>query len=159
MAKSPDKIAIKDLPIYGEKKPLSSYKFVEETPLPLQTEFASIRYAFRDSYASFSERFKNVDRALVKSKNFVKETDEYIRNEWTVLPKAAAITIGGMAGFVLGLRRYGIRKFVYATAGLLTMAAFCYPHEAIEISQIGYQHALRTWEDFQKSPEPEKKKK
>jgi hypothetical protein len=77
-------------------------------------------------------------------------TDDYLTNEWTILPKAAAITLGGMAGFVLGLRRYGIRKFVYATAGLLTMTAFCYPNEAIEISQIGIAHAQRTWEDFRK---------
>ncbi|CAD5206276.1 unnamed protein product [Bursaphelenchus okinawaensis] len=159
MAKTPDKIAIKELPIYGEDKPLNSYKFVEESPLPLQKEFASLRYALRDNYAVFADRFKTVDQALVQSKNFVKETDEYIKREWTVLPKAAAITVGGMAGFVLGLRRYGIRKFVYATTGLLTMAAFCYPHETIEISKIGYQHALRTYEDFQKSPEPAKKSK
>lgn len=50
---------------------------------------------------------------------------------------------------MLGLRRYGIRKFVYAGAGLTTMAAFCYPHEAIEFSKIGWAHAQRTWEDFQ----------
>jgi hypothetical protein len=66
------------------------------------------------------------------------------------LPKAAAITIGGLAGFVLGLRRYGIRKFIYAGTGLVTMAAFCYPNEAIEFSKVGYAHAIRTWEDFQK---------
>lgn len=74
--------------------------------------------------------------------------DHYLREEWTVLPKAAAITVGGMAGFVLGLRRYGIRKFVYATGGLLTMAAFCYPHEAIHVARTGVAHAQRTWEDF-----------
>lgn len=72
-----------------------------------------------------------------------------MRTEWTVLPKAAAITVGGMAGFVLGLRRYGIRKFVYAAAGLTTMAAFCYPYEAIEFSKTGWAHAKRTYEDFQ----------
>jgi hypothetical protein len=62
----------------------------------------------------------------LNSKRLFLATDEYLRNEWTVLPKAAAITIGGLAGFVLGLRRYGIRKFIYAGTGLVTMAAFCY---------------------------------
>lgn len=55
-----------------------------------------------------------------------------------------------MAGFLLGVRRYGVRKFVYATAGLLTMAAFCYPYETIDIFRVGSAHAQRTWEDFQK---------
>lgn len=77
-------------------------------------------------------------------------TDRYVREEWTVLPKAAAITVGGMAGFVLGMRRYGIRKFLYATGGILTMAAFCYPHETVDIVRVGVAHAQRTYEDFQK---------
>lgn len=66
------------------------------------------------------------------------------------MPKAAAITVGGMAGFVLGLKRYGIRKFVYALGGLTTMAAFCYPSETIDIVRTGAAHAQRTYEDFKK---------
>lgn len=80
------------------------------------------------------------------------DADEYLRSdEATVIPKAAAITVGGLAGLVLSLRRYGtIRKIVYPAAGMLVMAAFCYPNESVEFAQIGYYHALRTWKDFRK---------
>ena len=75
---------------------------------------------------------------------------DYVRNEWTVIPKAMAVNVGGLAGFVLGIRRYGIRKFIYAAGGLTTMAAFCYPHETVDIARTAVAHAKRTWEDFQK---------
>ncbi|KAI6234489.1 Mitogen-activated protein kinase kinase kinase 4 [Aphelenchoides fujianensis] len=117
------------------------------------------RYAFRDFYSVVSDRFKPVDRAVQTAKETVVSTDEYLRREGTILPKAAAITIGGMAGFVLGLRRSGFRKLLYTTTGLLTMAAFTYPYEAIEFSQIGLAHAQRTWEDFKKAPPPPAQKK
>ncbi|KAI6179571.1 MICOS complex subunit [Aphelenchoides besseyi] len=152
-------IKIKDLPIYGEPKPLNTAKFVEEEPLPLQHEFATLRYAFRDFYSVISDRFKPVDRAVQTAKETVVSTDEYLRREGTVLPKAAAITVGGLAGFVLGLRRSGFRKLLYTTTGLLTMAAFTYPYEAIEFSQTGWLHAKRAWLDFRESPEPTNKTK
>ena len=98
----------------------------------------------------FQSRFGIVDKSLTKARNAVVAADDYVRNEWTVLPKAMAITVGGMAGFVLGIRRYGIRKFIYAAGGLTTMAAFCYPHETVDIVRTGVAHAKRTWEDFQK---------
>uniref|UniRef100_A0A914YXA2 MICOS complex subunit n=1 Tax=Panagrolaimus superbus TaxID=310955 RepID=A0A914YXA2_9BILA len=148
----PQLVAIKDLPIYNEKDKSIDYKFVEKEKLPLEHEFTTIRYAILDSYELFAQRFAIVDKALTKTKNAVVATDDYIRNEWTVLPKAAAITIGGMAGFVLGLRRYGIRKFIYSAGGLGTMAAFCYPNETVDIVRTGVAHAKRTYEDFKKSP-------
>ena len=148
----PKLVAIKDLPIYNEKDKAVDLKFVEKEKLPLEKEFASMRYAARDSYEIFAQRFGIVDRALTKTKSAVVAADDYLRNEWTVLPKAAAITIGGMAGFVLGLRRYGIRKFIYAAGGLGTMAAFCYPNETVDIVRTGVAHTKRTYEDFKKSP-------
>ena len=152
-------VAIKDLPIYAEPRKVTEYKYVEEPPLPLQKAFTGVRYWARDSYEVFASRFRPVDAALTSVKNTVVATDRYIREEWTVLPKAAAITVGGMAGFVLGMRRYGVRKFIYATTGILTMAAFCYPHETVDIVRVGVAHAQRTWEDFQKPPAPEEAKK
>uniref|UniRef100_A0A7E4WAU6 MICOS complex subunit n=2 Tax=Panagrellus redivivus TaxID=6233 RepID=A0A7E4WAU6_PANRE len=153
----PKLVAIKDLPVYNESARLTDYKFVEKEKLPLESEFTTIRYAILDGYDVFASRFQVVDRALTKAKNVAIATDDYVRNEWTVLPKAAAITIGGMAGFVLGLKRYGIRKFVYAAGGLTTMAAFCYPHETVDFSRCVIAHAKRSYADFQKSPETPKK--
>uniref|UniRef100_A0A0M3J2G3 MICOS complex subunit n=1 Tax=Anisakis simplex TaxID=6269 RepID=A0A0M3J2G3_ANISI len=71
-----------------------------------------------------------------------------------LLPKAAAITMGGLAGFVLSLKRSGFRRVVYPTAGLLTMAAFCYPHETVHIIRTGIAHTQMAWYNFRESPEP-----
>lgn len=42
-----------------------------------------------------------------------------------------------MTGFIFGLRGGFIKRTLYATTGVLAMAAVCYPKEAAEYSQIG----------------------
>ncbi|VDM80117.1 unnamed protein product [Strongylus vulgaris] len=98
-------VPVKNLPIYEEIDSQKQYKFVVEEPLPLQREFATIRHAFAREYERLSSRFQRVDNTVSKSKDAISKTKTYLENEWTVLPKAAAITVGGMAGFVLGLKR------------------------------------------------------
>lgn len=71
-----------------------------------------------------------------------------MESEWTVLPKAAAITVGGMAGFVFGLKRSAPRRFFYAGVGLATMAAFCYPYETVDFVRTGVAHSQQSWENF-----------
>uniref|UniRef100_A0A1I7ZD01 MICOS complex subunit n=1 Tax=Steinernema glaseri TaxID=37863 RepID=A0A1I7ZD01_9BILA len=140
---------VADLPIYAEDEKKPEYKFVEEDPLPLQTEFASIRYAFRDQYDLLTARFQTVEKATRCVKRTICKTDEYLRNEWTVLPKAAAITVGGLAGFVLGLKHGAIRRTLYTATGLTTMAAFCYPNETVDFVRTGIAHSEQAWEQFQ----------
>lgn len=73
-----------------------------------------------------------------------------------------------MAGFVLGLKR-SVRDFhnfsyvplimaycrgfvgriLTTTTGLLTMAAFCYPHETVDIVRTGIAHTQQKWHEFQ----------
>jgi hypothetical protein len=65
-----------------------------------------------------------------------------------VLPKAAAITVGGLAGFALGMRRYGPRRFLYALGGLTMMTAFCYPAETIRLVRTGVAHSQMAWANF-----------
>ncbi|KAK0405136.1 hypothetical protein QR680_017815 [Steinernema hermaphroditum] len=149
---------VADLPIYAEDEKKAEYKFVEEEPLPLQTEFASIRYAFRDQYDIICARFQTFEKATKCAKNTICKTEQYLRSEWTVLPKAAAITVGGMAGFVLGLKHGAFRRTLYTATGLTTMAAFCYPNETVDFARTGVAHSQQAWLEFQDSPEPEKKK-
>ncbi|KAL6742479.1 hypothetical protein ANCDUO_01406 [Ancylostoma duodenale] len=157
---NPEKmVSIKQLPIYSENDEHQQYKFVVEEPLPLQREFATVRQAFSTEYERFSSRFKAVDRTVTKSKDMLSKTKTYLEDEWTVLPKAAAITVGGMAGFVLGLKRGVIGRTFSTALGLATMAAFCYPHETVDVVRTGIAHSEMAWERFQESPEPPKKSK
>ncbi|KAK6052029.1 hypothetical protein COOONC_10466, partial [Cooperia oncophora] len=112
------------LPLYEEDLPPREYVFVEEEPLPLQREFATIRKSFQAEYNRVAEQFQFVDKTVQKSKNALIKTKTYVDEEWTVLPKAAAITVGGMAGFVLGLKRGFIGRTFTTAVGLATMTAF-----------------------------------
>ncbi|KAK6043439.1 hypothetical protein COOONC_19056, partial [Cooperia oncophora] len=136
------------LPLYEEDLPPREYVFVEEEPLPLQREFATIRKSFQAEYNRVAEQFQFVDKTVQKSKNALIKTKTYVDEEWTVLPKAAAITVGGMAGFVLGLKRGFIGRTFTTAVGLATMTAFCYPYETVDVVRTGIAHSESAWEQF-----------
>uniref|UniRef100_A0A8R1E4A0 MICOS complex subunit n=1 Tax=Caenorhabditis japonica TaxID=281687 RepID=A0A8R1E4A0_CAEJA len=145
-------VRIDQLPLYAEDNAPLKLKFVPEEPLPLQREFATIRVACEAEYARVAERFKVVDSAVTQTKKAATRCNAYLTEEWTALPKAAAITVGGMAGFVLGLKRGPVGRLLTTTIGLATMAAFCYPLEAVDAAKTGRAHAEQTWYSFQESP-------
>ncbi|CAI2349753.1 unnamed protein product [Caenorhabditis sp. 36 PRJEB53466] len=147
-------VKIDQLPLYAEDNAPLAQKFLPEEPLPLQREFATIRIACAQEYARVAERFKVVDCAVTQTKKAATRCNEYLTEEWTALPKAAAITVGGMAGFVLGLKRGPVGRLFTTTIGLATMAAFCYPVEAVDVAKTGRAHAEQTWYSFQESPTP-----
>ncbi|WKY11241.1 hypothetical protein Q1695_003089 [Nippostrongylus brasiliensis] len=152
-------VKIKELPLYPDEHNQPSYKFVPEDPLPFQRQFATIRRTFGTEYGRVVEKFNFVDKTVEKSKDIFKKTKTYVDEEWTVLPKAAAITVGGMAGFVLGLKRGFIGRSFTTAVGLATMAAFCYPYETVDVIRTGIAHSESAWERFQNSPEPPQKSK
>uniref|UniRef100_A0A1I7X473 MICOS complex subunit n=1 Tax=Heterorhabditis bacteriophora TaxID=37862 RepID=A0A1I7X473_HETBA len=137
------------LPVYAEDAPKNIYNVVEDEPLPLQREFATVRKAFNTECERFKSRCTIIDKALTKTKSTVNNVNHYVYEEWTVLPKAAVITIGGMAGFVLGLKKGRIVRILTSSTGMLTMATFCYPHEAVDVIRTGIHHTEHVWQKFQ----------
>ncbi|VDM40332.1 unnamed protein product [Toxocara canis] len=79
---------------------------------------------------------------------FCSGLSQHLSEERTILPKAAAITVGGMAGFVFSMKKSGFHRLLYPTIGLVTMAAFCYPHETVAIIRTGIAHTKSTWYSF-----------
>ena len=70
----------------------------------------------------------------------------YLQNDGSVLAKAGAITVGGMAGFLWGMRTGGPVKRVLGTAaGLATMTAFCYPHETVRTVRHTFTTGADHW--------------
>lgn len=145
-------VKISELPLYAEDNAPIKQKFIPEEPLPLQREFATIRVACEEEYARVAERFKVVDCAVTQTKKGAAKCQQYLTDEWTALPKAAAITVGGMAGFVLGLKRGPVGRLLTTTIGLATMTAFCYPVETVDVCKTGKAHAEQAWNNFQESP-------
>ncbi|XP_014287946.1 uncharacterized protein Mic26-27 isoform X2 [Halyomorpha halys] len=65
----------------------------------------------------------------------------FLRKEENFAPRMGAIGIGGLTGFVYGLRKGMFRRLLYTTIGAGTMAALCYPREAQEYSRFVYEQA------------------
>uniref|UniRef100_A0A0N4ZWH4 MICOS complex subunit n=1 Tax=Parastrongyloides trichosuri TaxID=131310 RepID=A0A0N4ZWH4_PARTI len=149
---------IEDLPLYSDKKDvdLSKYTFVEEGPKMFQKPISVVRYALVDQYSLLEERVEIVRKFSRCVKKHYNNTKEYIEKEGTLIPKAAAITIGGLAGFILGVKRYGIRKFVYAGIGIGGMTAFCYPERTVDVVRTGYYHSLNAIEMFKEDKKDKK---
>ncbi|GMR32224.1 hypothetical protein PMAYCL1PPCAC_02419, partial [Pristionchus mayeri] len=150
---------VDELPIYPSDLPPREHIFIPEQPLPLQREFATIRLSFQREYERVASRFSVIDSAVNKTTDAAMKVNRYVNEEWTVLPKAAAITVGGMAGFVLGLKRGSFGRVISSSLGLATMAAFCYPHEAVDVVRTGIAHSEQAWNNFQESPNPSEVKK
>ncbi|MFH4974911.1 hypothetical protein AB6A40_001620 [Gnathostoma spinigerum] len=151
-------VTVKDLPMYREQHPVT-YRFIEDDPLPLQHSMSVIRKFMTSRYHDFAERYSVIDKAGRKTACALGNSAKYLQDEWTILPKAIAISMGGLAGFLLGLRRSGARRIIYSATGLLGMAAFCYPEETAMIVRTGIAHSQMTWERFASSPEPPVPKK
>ena len=152
-------VSVNDLPLYSEDESKTPYKFVPAEPVPFQGEFRNFRKVFNTEYERVTEKFGIVDKAVTKTQDAACKVNKYVNEEWTVLPKAGAIAVGGMAGFVLGLKRGFIGRVLYTSVGFLTMAAFCYPHETVDMIRTGIAHSEQTWESFKASPVPQKTKK
>lgn len=68
---------------------------------------------------------------------------KYLAEEENTTPKYGAIAIGGLAGYIFGLRGGLFRRAVYSTVGALGMASICYPKEAAQYYQLSVLEAKR----------------
>ncbi|KAL1140812.1 hypothetical protein AAG570_000740 [Ranatra chinensis] len=81
-----------------------------------------------------SQQFVNYyETAKVHSES----TLEFLREESNLMPRVGAIGIGGLTGYVFGLRRGPVMRAIYSTLGATAIAALCYPKETEEYSQQG----------------------
>ncbi|EFO19583.1 hypothetical protein LOAG_08907 [Loa loa] len=145
-------VTVQELPMYPDETPY--YKEVQELPLPIQKEMALLRRATLQRFGNLGESYLNAEE---KSKRFFDSAQEFkrfLQEDYGLLPKAAAITVGGLTGFFLGMRKSVFRRFLYSGMGLLTMTAFCYPYETIAVSRTAVEHSKLAWDNFVRSPEP-----
>uniref|UniRef100_A0A914W821 MICOS complex subunit n=1 Tax=Plectus sambesii TaxID=2011161 RepID=A0A914W821_9BILA len=147
-------VTVDQLPLYGKEEKITAYRFVEDKPLPTQQYMSEIRQSTQHGYEAFMVRFGSVQRAVNSATNCYIQVRDYVKREGTVLPKAMAITLGGMAGFLLGMRRGAFKRVTYSAVGMGSMAAFCYPHETVDLLRSSSAYAAKQWSDFQHPPLP-----
>ncbi|KHN82899.1 hypothetical protein Tcan_13674 [Toxocara canis] len=98
-------VTVSELPMYAEDVPVQ-YSFIPDEPLPLQSTISKVRKAVVHKYDAFAQRFQLVDRTVKNTAKAACGLSQHLSEERTILPKAAAITVGGMAGFVFSMKKY-----------------------------------------------------
>ena len=73
---------------------------------------------------------------------------ERISDESSSVPKAAAITAGGLTGLLIASRKGFIRKILYTGIGLTAAAAACYPNQSRELIDLSAYIARRRGPDL-----------
>lgn len=102
--------------------------------------------AFYKARTSIQDQFKFMDGFMSRSKQIAETakahtmtTIDYISDEGNTIPKAIAITGGGLFGLLLSARRGFLRKLIYTSAGVATMTGVCYPKQSKETLEVaGY---------------------
>uniref|UniRef100_A0A1I8EZC0 MICOS complex subunit n=1 Tax=Wuchereria bancrofti TaxID=6293 RepID=A0A1I8EZC0_WUCBA len=96
-------VTVQELPMYPDEAPY--YKEVQELPMPIQKEMALLRRAALQRLGNFGESYLNVEDKSKKVFNSTQEFQQFLREDYGLLPKAAAVTIGGLTGFFLGMKK------------------------------------------------------
>jgi len=128
-----------ELPIYTPDQPILSQteQIQEESPNVIENSIRSVRQTFARYSQEYYAYQVVAKQSLAEGKQNVEGLIDYLRQEDNTLPKAGAIAIGALTGFIFGLRGRFFKRTIYATTGALGMAAVCYPKEAAEYTQIG----------------------
>ncbi|XP_044266640.1 uncharacterized protein LOC123012652 isoform X1 [Tribolium madens] len=132
-----------DLPIYVPDPPPVPKDAEPTVPSYLENGFATVREQVTNVYKEVKAYQRVGMDYLEQSKDNAEWLLKYLRQEDNTTPKAGAIAIGGLTGFIFGLRGRFFKRTLYTATGALGMAAVCYPKEASEYSQIAIAEARK----------------
>ncbi|XP_041973736.1 MICOS complex subunit MIC27-like isoform X2 [Aricia agestis] len=139
--KKPPPMRLSELPIYDaphadyneyletkEKEGKSSYmrsalhppvQAVREQCQSVWSQTESVKNVIKDNYNEFSDRSEWIV--------------QYLREEENKQTRYGAVAMGGLTGFIFGLRGGFIRRLFYAGLGTTAMGYVCFPEETKEI--------------------------
>ncbi|NXP62218.1 MIC27 protein, partial [Chloropsis cyanopogon] len=123
------------LPIYSAPPPRSRY--VEEQPGRLQQQLTALRSAAGRYFGWCQSVYVFIKNGIIDSIQFGKDAYVYLNNPPPeFLPKAAAITVSGLAGVVLARKGSRFKKIAYPL-GLTTVGySVCYPAQSVVIAKV-----------------------
>lgn len=136
-----------ELPIYSVEACARKIPCEEKEcePSYLEQGFGSIRRNLKGIISQYETITDSVSNKINTGKEHSELLVDYLRDDETPWPRVGAITIGGLVGFILGIRGGKFKKIVYTSTGALSVAAFCYPqkaHDGLELAKhytnIGY---------------------
>ncbi|NXI21647.1 MIC27 protein, partial [Sterrhoptilus dennistouni] len=123
------------LPIYSAP-PLKS-KYIEEQPGHLQQQLLAVRRTIGHYFGWCQSAYVFVKNGIMDSIQFGKDAYVYLSNPPPeFLPKAAVVTVSGLAGVVLARKGSRFKKIAYPL-GLTTVGySVCYPAQSVVIAKV-----------------------
>ncbi|GAB0100292.1 MICOS complex subunit [Sergentomyia squamirostris] len=114
-----------------------SYKDgIESGIRAVRVELVSAAKVVSDNKNQIGETYEKVKQETLFIRN-------YLNEEQNTIPRIGAVAIGGLTGFIFGLRGGIVRRLFYGSLGAGAIAAVCYPKEAERLSQQGLQEARK----------------
>ncbi|NWI47308.1 MIC27 protein, partial [Picathartes gymnocephalus] len=123
------------LPIYSAP-PLKS-KYVEEQPGHLQQQLSAVRHTAGRYFGWCQSACVFVKNGVMDSIQFGKDAYVYLNNPPPeFLPKAAVITVSGLAGVVLARKGSRFKKIAYPLGLTAVGYSVCYPAQSVVIAKV-----------------------
>ncbi|KAK8395647.1 hypothetical protein O3P69_005632 [Scylla paramamosain] len=132
-----------DLPIYEEPEDVLDFEYHGRERTALEEGVGVVRQQVEGVLEATRSTRERAVHIYETGKAHSMATVDYLTDEENMLPRAGAITVGGLAGLVLGARKRGgfFKKVLYTSTGVITAASLCYPRHAYAISQQLYSGA------------------
>ncbi|ELU18524.1 hypothetical protein CAPTEDRAFT_219850 [Capitella teleta] len=144
--KSERNMKASQLPLYGSPSP-TQYEYIEENGGDFRKLVSKVRKAvwnYMDSMKGTTEVAKEkFEIGKAHSSNLMYR----IQEDTGLLGRSVIIVVAGLGGTVLGYRSGYGRRLFYATSGMVSAAALCYPNEAVEIADNLKQRIMQSFKD------------
>ncbi|XP_041252529.1 MICOS complex subunit MIC27 isoform X2 [Onychostruthus taczanowskii] len=123
------------LPIYSAPPPSSRY--VQEQPGLLQQQLTALRRSTGHYFGWCQSVYVFIKNGIMDSIQFGKDAYVYLNNPPPeFLPKAALITVSGLAGVVLARKGSRFKKIVYPLGLAAVGYSVCYPAQSVVIAKV-----------------------
>jgi len=136
-----------ELPLYGNPYPPQDVLLSDESGA-IETGIREVRHTATPYYTMIAAGGRRGMEFLATAISHSKSLYGRIRDESSAIPKAAAITAGGLTGLLFASRKGFIRKILYTSFGLTAAAAACYPEQSKELIDLSAYIARRRGPDL-----------
>ncbi|BES97586.1 Apolipoprotein O [Nesidiocoris tenuis] len=129
-------VRARDLPLYADPpKPLANTNTLESEEGVLLTTIRCARQELQAIVVQAKAIRSEVSHMIDQTTKETEDAVEYLRQEENLLPRLGAIGLGGLAGYLLAIRRGIIRKMLYTSFGSGIVASVAYPNQALEYTE------------------------
>lgn len=121
---------------------------LNEEPGALESGIRTAREAATPYYSIVAASGRRGAEILATAVAHTRSLYDRISDDSSSVPKAAAITAGGLTGLLIASRKGFIRKILYTSIGLTAAAAACYPNQSRELIDLSAYIARRRGPDL-----------